>query len=543
MATVPVRELVTKWGFDIDKKPLAEMEKGVQNLKSSLTAIGIIATGTAAALFGLAKSVADQGENAAKAAAETGLQVETFQELAFAANQYKITSDELKGVLKDLSVRSFSVLQGNQKQALAFRRLGVQVSNASDDLRDADELLLDLADAFQKMPDSAEKTVLAIEALGAQGPKLIPFLNQGAAGIRAMQKEARRLGVVLGKDAVEASIKFQKNLRKSIAALDGIKKTIGVELLPVISDLLEEFREFVVENRKLLATRVRQFIEALKFALSGMLFIVERVFKIWNAFVTIMGGAEKAMKILTIALTAFLGLQFLKGMGQLVLGLSGVIRGFLGAKGAADAFNLSALFIPIVIGLIVAAIALLIEDFIAFSEGRDSVIGRTINVLEKDFPNAFKVLKATFDLMSAVIDNQIAAWRNLFEFITFGFGKVIDFFKDTVLPFFKDSFIGDLFEKIASPDFLGEVTKGINEVTANVQANTAQIEGRSLAPVVPINRGGGGNRITRINQEFNINADGLSKEEAMKAIESGVEKSMGGILRETERDVAPAVER
>jgi len=216
-----------------------------------------------------------------------------------------------------------------------------------------------------------------------------------------------------------------------------------------------------------------------------------------------------------------------------------------------------------------------VEDFIAFSQGRDSVIGRTIKVLQEDFPNAFRVLKNVFDLISAVIQNQIAAWKNLFDFIIFGFNSVIDFFKNTILPFFKDSFVGKIFEKLG--DFFSSegFNNAIKSATEAVKGSTATLEGketevgepvsivkriqqanevaqgtasviqeRSSQPLpAPISSPTSSNQTNNVTSNFTINADSLTKEEATTAVESGVEKAMSGMLRSTERDVTPAVER
>ncbi len=542
MAAIPVRELITIWGFKIDDKPLKQMETGVKNIKSSLALVGGIAAAAAGTLFGIAKSVANTGEEFSKMAAQTGVGVEALQELTFAADQAGVAQSDLASVLTDLSNRSFSVIEGNQQQALAFRRLGVQVANSAGDLRDADEVLLDLADSFARLPDGAEKTVLATQALGGAGAKLIPFLNKGSAGIKEMRLEAQRLGIVLGKDTVDASVKFNQSLKKALGALTGIKNTVGAELLPVIQELLDEFTRFITLNRRLIAQKVRQFIEFLKIALENMFFIIKNVVAVVTSLVSAVGGAEKAFKLFGVVIAIFLGLKLLAGIGAITLGVINMAKAFNVAKLAAKGFNLSALFIPIVIGVIIAAIALLIEDFIAFSEGRDSVLGRTIKVLKEDFPKAFETLKNVFELMRAIVNNQIAAWKNLFDFIIFGFNKVVDFFKNTILPFFQDSFIGTIFEKLGSFFTSAGFNNAIKAATIATEASTAVTQGAAPPTVVP----GGGTTVARSviqTNEFNINADTLTKEEAVKAIESGVAKSMDTTLRETERDVSPAVER
>ena len=541
MAAIPVRELVTIWGFDIDDKPLKQMEVGVKNVKQSLAVVGAVAAASAGTLFGLAKSVANTGEEVTKNAAQVGISTDAYQELTFAAEQAGIAQSDLTAVLTDLSNKSFDVIEGNQQQALAFRRLGVQVANSAGDLRDADDVLLDLADSFSRLPDGAEKTVLATEALGGSGAKLIPFLNKGRAGIQEMREEAKKLGIVLGKDTLDASVKFNQSLRKALGALTGIKNTVGAELLPVIQELLDQFTVWIANNRKLLAQNVRGFVEFLKTALENMMIILKGAMSVLTLVTNLFDGMENAVKMLTLAVSVFLGLKLLAGIGALAIGMKNLISAWRAGTLAANAFNVSALLVPVIIGAIIAAIALLVEDFIAFSQGRDSVIGRTIEVFKKDFPEAFEVFKKIFELMGAVVDNLGERFTQVIDFVIDKFWVLINFVREKVFPFFKNSFIGKFFDKIGDFFTSDGFKKAIDSAKVAVQADTALLQGNAPPTSLP----GLASSSRSVSQEnnFNINADSLTKEEAIAAVQSGVAKSLSTTLRETERDVTPAVER
>ena len=83
--------------------------------------------------------------------------------------------------------------------------------------------------------------------------------------------------------------------------------------------------------------------------------------------------------------------------------------------------------------------------------------------------------------------------------------------------------------------------KAIDSAKVAVQADTALLQGNAPPTSLP----GLASSSRSVSQEnnFNINADSLTKEEAIAAVQSGVAKSLSTTLRETERDVTPAVER
>ena len=64
------------------------------------------------------------------------------------------------------------------KNAKAFKALGISVKDNEGNLRSSEEVFLDVADKFSKMEDGAGKTTLAIKLFGKSGADLIPLLNQ-----------------------------------------------------------------------------------------------------------------------------------------------------------------------------------------------------------------------------------------------------------------------------------------------------------------------------------------------------------------------------
>ena len=82
------------------------------------------------------------------------------------------------------------------EQSAAFKALGISVQDANKNLKSSDQVLLEVANAFSKFEDGTTKTALAIAIFGRAGADLIPLLNQGADGIRKMQEQAQRLGLV-----------------------------------------------------------------------------------------------------------------------------------------------------------------------------------------------------------------------------------------------------------------------------------------------------------------------------------------------------------
>jgi phage-related protein len=86
------------------------------------------------------------------------------------------TTEKQVDSLKELS-------EGPKGAAEALRLLGLSATDASGKLKSSDQVMLEVADKFAKMPDDANKTALAMALFGKAGADMIPLLNGGRKSI------------------------------------------------------------------------------------------------------------------------------------------------------------------------------------------------------------------------------------------------------------------------------------------------------------------------------------------------------------------------
>jgi len=224
-----------------------------QELKNSQSALGqfnnfikdwkVQLTAAGSALFAVAQSTANFGEEALKGAQKAGITVETFTALSYAAKLANLDQQQLTTGLKTLSVNMVEASQNTGTGEALFRRLGVSATDATGKLRPTEDLLLDLAEVFAKSADGAGKSEAAVKLFGKTGLDLIPFLNQGKSGITALMAEAQRLGVVLSKEDAEAANQFNDQMKTLEAATRGLTLQLGKELLPAFTQLLKSMAD------------------------------------------------------------------------------------------------------------------------------------------------------------------------------------------------------------------------------------------------------------------------------------------------------------
>lgn len=218
---------------------------GLEKLRAAAGAVNgaLAALGATAIFSGIVSQigqVVDEMDDAYKAAQKVGLSVESFTALKYAAELSGVPVEQLVSSIGRLNRSLFEAAgNGESPQAKALAALGVSATDASGKIRAADVVLSELADRFAALPDGPEKAALAMELFGKSGADLIPLLNSGKEGIRALTDEAKKLGVVMSTESAKAAEELNDNLERLAKSWKGLKIEAASGLLPVLSEIFE----------------------------------------------------------------------------------------------------------------------------------------------------------------------------------------------------------------------------------------------------------------------------------------------------------------
>lgn len=239
---------------DETRAAIASAQQGLQALTTSAAGLGLQlgALGGAASLGGLAlmaKQAIDAADGLGKMAQKVGVSVESLSALEYAGKLSDVSLEQLGTGLKKLSVNLNEVAtNADGDAAAAFRAIGVSVTDAAGNLRNADEVFADVAEAFAGMKDGAGKTALAVAIFGKAGADLIPMLNAGADGLRTMRGEAEALGLVFNGDTAKQAEAFNDNLTRLAEASRGFGNEVATIVLPTLGALSQEFVDAAKEG-------------------------------------------------------------------------------------------------------------------------------------------------------------------------------------------------------------------------------------------------------------------------------------------------------
>lgn len=225
----------TKTAFDSIKRGLGGLTDTAKSVNGVLANLG--AGVSLAGIGAMIKSSIDSADALDEMAQRTGIAVESLSLLVPAAELSAVSTEKFEAGLKKLATGMLEAATGSEASAQNFAALGVAVQNQDGTLRDSEQVLLDLADRFQAMPDGAEKAALAVDIFGKAGAEMIPFLNQGREGVGALKQEAAELGLQLSADTAAQAGNFNDALDKLKLATQSIGNQIIASLLPALNDM------------------------------------------------------------------------------------------------------------------------------------------------------------------------------------------------------------------------------------------------------------------------------------------------------------------
>ena len=196
-------------------------------LRSFLPVLGV------AGIAAFAKNNLEAADSMSKLSERTGIAAPTLDKFRQVANLTDTSIESLERAFPALTKNMDMAAQKAKGPAFeAFQRLGVSITDSSGNLRDADAVMLDIADRFNGMSDGAEKAALASTIFGTRiGSELIPLLNSGGDAVRNMS-------TAMTQEFADRAAAFNDRVTKMGEKLRELGLRLTEALLPVLESLL-----------------------------------------------------------------------------------------------------------------------------------------------------------------------------------------------------------------------------------------------------------------------------------------------------------------
>lgn len=468
------------------EKALGKADKEANGLGTSFSKLGAMAGKAgqamlalgAAAVTGVAvlgKRAIDAADNVNDLSQRTGVGVEALSKFGAAAEDSGSSLDE---VGKAMGRLARGMADSSSATSDALRSIGVSTVDSTGKLRGVDEVMLDIADKFSKLPEGAEKTALAMEIFGKAGANLIPMLNGGSVAIN-------EYSATITTEMAQAADAFNDAINAIMRELAGPFNEAVTAALPYITQLAQELGEFLPGA-----------IQSLIPVLQGMLAVLGQIGQWFTSlspqaqtFVVVTAGLTAAFIALAPAITAVISVATALGpiiasVAAAIAAAPAVIAGFAGALAPLGAalLTLGKILIGVFTGP-VGWVALAVAAGVAIYVFRDK-IADAFGAIGKILVDAAAAFKRTFvdpvvKLAGDVVKGIANAFRGLADALRSPF--------DAVTRFIRNIFNGylSLVEK-----FINSAVNGINKLiaAANRALSALKLPNIPLAPTVTIPR-------------------------------------------------------
>lgn len=236
-----------------------------EGASKALNSLNGISAGTAAVAGGFAavaaaivkteKALIDMTKQAAEGAKEietfasiTGQSAQQVQQMQYASEKLGVSYDRVRDSLKEITNKMQEAENGSADTAAAFDKLKVSLRGQNGELRDAQDVFLDVIDALGNVENQSERDAIAMDLMSESAQELNPMIEAGRETIQQYAQAASDMGLVLEEDELKALTDVQSAFYDLEQQQKATKNQLAAEFAPYLtsfySDMSEATRTF-----------------------------------------------------------------------------------------------------------------------------------------------------------------------------------------------------------------------------------------------------------------------------------------------------------
>jgi len=234
---------------DETEKAGGKFAKVVDALKDVGKVVAGVVTGVAGAaasvgawMFKMAESAADTGREVNLMSQKLGLSREGFQEWDYILKKSGTSISIMGTGMKTLQKTMGGLTEDGDSASKVFSAIGISFDEIKG--KSPEEALNMTVRALQNLPAGADRTAAALKLFGKGAMELQPLLNKTSEETDALRQRAHDMGLVLGDDQIDSSLKFRSAMGRIKETIQGMKLQISSSLVPAFGDGLSAFLDF-----------------------------------------------------------------------------------------------------------------------------------------------------------------------------------------------------------------------------------------------------------------------------------------------------------
>lgn len=251
----------------------SNIQRGFSGIKDMAIAAGAGITSLAGAGAGVWYATTAAAETATQMdimSRQTGVATERLQAWQAVAVQSGMEGEEFAEALRDMNIElSDAATGGKDELAQLLEKVGISARDASGNIKTADQVFLDFADAVARQTDSAVQLRMAISAFGEDtGAKLLPMLQKGSAAFRESEEAMKAAGSAISQSQIDSLKSFRAEWESVKLSFSNASTSMLSTLAPSLSVVSEGLSLVLERIRPLLQAKAEQWATALASGLS-----------------------------------------------------------------------------------------------------------------------------------------------------------------------------------------------------------------------------------------------------------------------------------
>lgn len=362
--------------------------------KARYAVIGLI--GTFTGLSALSLSVAKDTTALDGMAKQLGVTTKDLQELELVAQQSGAEVGSLTKSFtkfnKDLNAVNFS----STLTAKEISKLGVSVYKANGKLRDSKDVYSDVAKKINNIQDNSKQAAVSQKLFGTSNLALVKTLSLTSEEYVKQRAEVLKLSYVVDSKGIKSSQNFIKSWSQFKMIINGIRQELAIKFMPVFTDVVNRFKEWYGENRKLISSGIETFVNIVSKSFNLLMNTIDLLLVPVKAIIDLFGGFENTVQILGIAI----GITLIPKLLTLITTFRALTVAML-----ANPIGLA----TAAFAALGAAIALVYNDIDAWMKGNKSLIGFLVDewkIFDKvlnGVSNTLKSIAKIFDKIQSAV--------------------------------------------------------------------------------------------------------------------------------------------
>jgi uncharacterized protein YeaO (DUF488 family) len=229
--------------FGIGAKGAAEFTQAAQTTAKGIAIVGAAAIGLGAALYALSKNATDLGSEIFDASVKLGFSAETLSTLKLSAESSGGSLESVSAALGIFNVNVSKAHQSGTQLNELFTKLGISTTDNEKALRRSFEILAQETNA-------TDKARLAKQLFGRSYQDLFGIIDATNGNLDEAIEKYREMDSLITSDMARKADQLGDEFTEIGQKFRGMATDIGLELAPMIISALDDFADFIKDNKE-----------------------------------------------------------------------------------------------------------------------------------------------------------------------------------------------------------------------------------------------------------------------------------------------------